>query len=88
MRQGETARQASLKPGPICGNVKHLGLFSLLALLLTVLVGCAVGPKYQAPKTEVSPAWDGQTFVTAALPSKTTTDPARLVEWWDVGCNW
>jgi NodT family efflux transporter outer membrane factor (OMF) lipoprotein len=52
-------------------------------MLLAMLVGCAVGPNYQAPKTEVPPNWDGQAFVTAAQPSKTTTDPVRLVEWWN-----
>jgi multidrug efflux system outer membrane protein len=58
-----------------------LGL-GLLALGVAAGVGCAVGPNFQAPETKTPPIWDGQTMVTAALPSKTTTDPVTLVAWW------
>jgi multidrug efflux system outer membrane protein len=64
-------------------RVKPLGLFCLPTILLTMLFGCAVGPDYHPPKTEVPPDWDGQAAVTPAHPSKTTTDPVTLVEWWN-----
>ncbi len=54
----------------------------MVVFLFITLAGCAVGPDYHPPKTEVSPDWDGQAAVTAAQASKTTTDPVTLVEWW------
>ncbi|MCK9375943.1 MAG: efflux transporter outer membrane subunit [Syntrophobacterales bacterium] len=45
--------------------------------------GCAVGPDYQRPETEVPQTWDGQKAVTAEQSSKTTTAPVQLVEWWE-----
>lgn len=59
---------------------KHYG--GLMVLLSLILAGCAVGPDYHPPKTEVPPDWDGQTMVAPANPSKTTTNPMTLVEWW------
>ncbi|MDD3581085.1 MAG: efflux transporter outer membrane subunit, partial [Desulfobacca sp.] len=50
---------------------------------MLILLGCAVGPDYQPPITEVPSDWDGQTVVTAAQTSKTNTDPVTLVEWWE-----
>lgn len=54
----------------------------LAALLFLGVWGCAVGPDYHPPKTEVPSLWDGQSVVTAAQVSKTTPDPVTLVEWW------
>ncbi len=53
-----------------------------VAVLLAVLVGCAVGPDYREPATKVPTTWDGQDAVTPAQPSKTTDQPVQLVEWW------
>ena len=55
----------------------------LVVFCLVMGLGCAVGPDYRPPKTEVPQTWDGQAVVTPAQPSKTTTDPAKLVEWWN-----
>jgi multidrug efflux system outer membrane protein len=54
----------------------------ILVLCAAVGLGCAVGPKFKSPETKAPPAWDGQTAVTASLPSKTTIDPVTLVAWW------
>ncbi len=75
--------QAWQGSGSMYRRVKPLGLFCLPAMLLTMLFGCAVGPDYHPPKTEVPPDWDGQAAVTPAHPSKTTTNPVTLVEWWN-----
>ena len=66
---------------PACVSKLLLGL-GILALCSAAGLGCAVGPNFQAPKTEVPPVWDGQAVATAALPSKTNTDPVKLVAWW------
>jgi multidrug efflux system outer membrane protein len=54
----------------------------LPALLLTSLLGCAVGPDYLPPRTEVPSTWDAQEVVTRDLASKTNTNPATLAAWW------
>ena len=41
-----------------------------------------MGPDYNAPETKVPDNWNGQEVVTPATPSKTTTNPAELVDWW------
>ncbi len=51
---------------------------------LILAIGCAVGPDYQAPKTEVPAEWNGQTFVTQGQASKTTTEPVTLAQWWGI----
>jgi NodT family efflux transporter outer membrane factor (OMF) lipoprotein len=58
-------------------------LLSLTAFGLIIMSGCAVGPDYQRPETEVPQTWDGQKAVTAEQSSKTTTAPVQLVEWWE-----
>jgi len=55
---------------------------SLTAFFLIMLAGCAVGPDYRPPATQVPPDWDAQAAVTPVQPSKTTPHPANLVEWW------
>jgi multidrug efflux system outer membrane protein len=55
---------------------------ALAALCLTAVVGCAVGPDYRRPETQVPKTWDGQKVVTGAEASKTKTEPVALVEWW------
>jgi multidrug efflux system outer membrane protein len=57
-------------------------LVSLTAFCLIMLSGCAVGPDYRPPETKVPSTWDGQNAISPANPSKTTLDPATLVEWW------
>ena len=58
-----------------------LGL-GILALYSAAGAGCAVGPNFHAPESEVPPVWDGQNMATTALTSKTNTDPVTLVAWW------
>jgi outer membrane protein, multidrug efflux system len=84
-----TARDKANKSGstgfPACAKawVRNLLLgLGILALCATAGLGCAVGPKFRAPEAETPPAWDGQTAVTKALPSKTTTEPVKLAAWW------
>lgn len=62
---------------------KLLAGLAILALWAAAGLGCAVGPKYRPPQTETPPVWDGQKAASAALPSKTTTDPVKLVAWWE-----
>ncbi len=69
---------SSCGPGLFCRKAR----LSLPALFLALLWGCAVGPDYHPPKTEVPPGWDGQTVVSPAHPSRTTTDQVTLVQWW------
>jgi NodT family efflux transporter outer membrane factor (OMF) lipoprotein len=52
-------------------------------MILATLVGCAVGPDYRRPETKVPENWNSQEVVTPAQPSKTTTNPAALMEWWN-----
>jgi outer membrane protein, multidrug efflux system len=54
----------------------------LTVVLMAALWGCAVGPDYRRPETKVPETWDGQNAATVAQPSKTTTQPVTLVEWW------
>jgi multidrug efflux system outer membrane protein len=68
----------------ICNSDSKKFLLSLsLALCLMAATGCAVGPDYHPPKTKVPKDWDGQAAVTPAQTSKTTTKPAKLVDWWN-----
>lgn len=62
---------------------KLLLSLGLAALCLVIWIGCAVGPNYTPPDTKVPPDWDGQAVVTPAQPSKTTANPAILMEWWN-----
>jgi NodT family efflux transporter outer membrane factor (OMF) lipoprotein len=41
-----------------------------------------VGPDYQRPETKVPETWNGQEVVAPAQPSKTSTQPVALVDWW------
>jgi outer membrane protein, multidrug efflux system len=59
-------------------------LSTLMAFVLIMVVGCAVGPDYKRPETKVPDNWNGQEVVTPATLSKTVTNPAALVEWWGV----
>jgi multidrug efflux system outer membrane protein len=70
------------KSGPIRRKLRHLGCGGAAAIMAAMLAGCAVGPDYRPPATKVPQDWDGQTVVTPAQPSKTTANPANLVEWW------
>ncbi len=63
-------------------NNKLILRLCLAALFLLAAAGCAVGPDYRAPQTEVPKTWDGQNVVTPEQPSKTTNQPVALVEWW------
>jgi NodT family efflux transporter outer membrane factor (OMF) lipoprotein len=70
----------------INGNLisKNLLLSSLLMIVCLIAgTGCAVGPDYRRPETKVPENWNGQEVVTAAQPSKTTTNPVALAEWWN-----
>ncbi|MCX5891180.1 MAG: efflux transporter outer membrane subunit [Deltaproteobacteria bacterium] len=54
----------------------------ILVLCLLSTAGCAVGPDYHKPETKVPDNWNGQEVVTKDTPSKTTPDPAALIDWW------
>jgi multidrug efflux system outer membrane protein len=61
---------------------QSLVYLGLAAIILATLAGCAVGPDYRPPQTEVPKTWDGQNVVAPDQPSKTTNQPVKLVEWW------
>jgi multidrug efflux system outer membrane protein len=63
-------------------KTKRAGTFSLPAVLLISLLGCAVGPDYLPPQTDVPSTWNGQEVVTNKLASRTNTNPATLSTWW------
>jgi NodT family efflux transporter outer membrane factor (OMF) lipoprotein len=63
--------------------IKHISFSGLAALIAATLVGCAVGPDYHPPETQVPSTWDGQNVVTPDQPSKTAANPVELVEWWN-----
>jgi NodT family efflux transporter outer membrane factor (OMF) lipoprotein len=48
----------------------------MVAACLAILTGCAVGPDYQPPKTNVSAQW------TSPLAGGETNAPADLAAWW------
>src|SRR5262249_28003536 len=48
----------------------------LLACLGIILSGCAVGPNYHAPKTELPAQWS------EGANEGATNGPAQLVDWW------
>jgi multidrug efflux system outer membrane protein len=68
--------------GSICQRLKHHGFLGLVAIMVAVLVGCAVGPDFRPPETKVPKDWDGQKVVSSAQPSQTNTAPIKLVDWW------
>ena len=70
-----TNANANLKP-------RMFLLIGIVALCLVAAAGCAVGPDYRKPETKVPDNWNGQEVVPNCNPSKTTPDPAALVEWW------
>lgn len=56
---------------------------AVLALLLALLGGCAVGPDFHRPRVPVPPAWRGVADNATMLhPSIVTDQPARLAAWW------
>lgn len=55
---------------------------ALMGAVCLVVAGCAVGPDYQRPQTEVPAAWEGVAPPTPSEPSVATARPAVLVEWW------
>ena len=61
---------------------KILERMGALGAVLLLVAGCAVGPDYQRPETEVSSAWEGVTSPTPSEPSVATARPVMLVEWW------
>ena len=63
-------------------TIKFLGIFLISILLFASLLGCAVGPDYLPPRTDVPSTWSAQEVVTPDLTSKTSTNPAALAAWW------
>lgn len=57
------------------------GMGALGAVLL-VVAGCAVGPDYQRPQTEVPLGWEGVTPPTPSGTSVASARPVVLIEWW------
>ena len=72
----------SEKPGSFLRMRKHISCSGLAALIVALLIGCAVGPDYRPPEAKVPKDWNGQEVVTPATPSKTAPNPVELVEWW------
>lgn len=54
---------------------------ALLALLCTLLSGCAVGPNYQRPKVSLPAAYRGPA---ASAPGKASTESLGNEKWWSV----
>jgi outer membrane protein, multidrug efflux system len=61
---------------------KHLLGLMVVVSLAASLWGCAVGPNYRPPITDVPAAWTGVTGKAASQPSVSTAGPARLAMWW------
>src|SRR5439155_6737906 len=77
VRTASTPRQLHWPPFQSASRTASLPrrlLNGTLALLL-LLTGCAVGPNYKSPKTEVS-----STFANSAQPSFSSNDV--VVTWW------
>jgi multidrug efflux system outer membrane protein len=60
-------------------------LFYLVRALagLVFLSGCAVGPNFRPPRTQVPSAWSGVMGQGANAASIATPQTAQLTEWWD-----
>ncbi|MCL4501692.1 MAG: efflux transporter outer membrane subunit [Deltaproteobacteria bacterium] len=56
---------------------------SCLLIVLITAAGCMVGPDYKRPETKVPETWNGHEVVTKSTPSKTTSNPAEVVLWWN-----
>jgi len=57
-------------------------IWAAFLLLCLFLWGCAVGPNFIPPRTEVPGTWNAQEIAGKALESRTTTEPAALEDWW------
>ena len=55
---------------------------ALCGAIFWLAVGCAVGPDYVPPQTEVPAAWTGVTTPTVSQTSVPTSNAMELVEWW------
>jgi NodT family efflux transporter outer membrane factor (OMF) lipoprotein len=62
---------------PLGGRLRHMSAGLFLAGLLA-LAGCAVGPNYQPPASQVPDQWH------APAPSVSQGDAQRLAQWWQV----
>jgi outer membrane protein, multidrug efflux system len=70
------------QPSLLNPKSKQAGIISIPALLLIFIFGCAVGPDYLPPRTDLPSTWSAQETVTPELPSRTNTNPAALANWW------
>ena len=61
---------------------KLLRNLALAALSLLTLAGCAVGPNFKPPATQVPDTYYSLEKTKAAPASQVTPDPATLVRWW------
>jgi len=61
---------------------KILQQVGALGAALLVAAGCAVGPDYQRPQSEVPAAWEGVAPPAPSESSVATARPVALVEWW------
>ncbi len=70
------------------GNELHrvkgntMSAWTTLLLFCFFMVGCAVGPNFVPPRTQVPETWEAQEVVGPAQESKTTLAPADLAGWW------
>ncbi len=58
-----------------------VGLMAVIPLVACPW-GCAVGPDYRPPTTDVPAAWSGVTGASTPQSSVTTPRPAQLAAWW------
>lgn len=61
---------------------EHMRILFVLLALLTVPVGCTVGPDYKPPETAVPQSWEGVKDREQDQTSLTTQEPAELAQWW------
>ena len=50
--------------------------------ILLLALGCAVGPDYVPPQSEVAAAWTGVTTPSVSQTSVPTSKAMKLIEWW------
>jgi multidrug efflux system outer membrane protein len=63
-------------------TAKHRVALMVVGILAVCLWGCAVGPDYKPPTTDVLATWTGVTGQPPSKPSVATTRPAQLAAWW------
>lgn len=63
-------------------RMESLAALCVLGLGLVMQPGCTVGPDYRLPVTAVPEAWKGVGTAETSDASVTTSQPAKLADWW------